>query len=114
MQHGRATVALLIFSLCVSWVWLALAPYNALVPFTGIVLFVCWALAIRWRVVAGILIGVVRAVTVPPPAGLNIGWLVFWSVVGFGLGLAWDYLRGPEPKFADVGRAPVRGRKKIA
>jgi hypothetical protein len=93
-------VALFTVSLLGSFVGLLqMRSDDPLLILAWFLLFIGWALMIRWWLVAGALIGYLsNAIVTGPQYEPNIARMVFWIVAGAGVGCFCEFLRRPESK----------------
>src|ERR1700690_3610088 len=99
MRHKRAiAVTTFLAALFGSLVWVigSLGDNPPLFLLWNL-LFIVWALAIRWWLVTGGLIGLLGAVLTPVLDSDNLDRIVIGIMCGVGIACAIDYLRRPDP-----------------
>ncbi|HET6324844.1 MAG TPA: hypothetical protein VFG04_09100 [Planctomycetaceae bacterium] len=108
MRYRRAiSITTFVISLFGSLVWLMRQNTdNPLLILGWPVLFICWAIAVRWWLVAGALIALVASVITGPLHG-DLGRMVFWMIGGAGAGFLCEFLHRPEAKPPDKRGQPT-------
>ncbi len=102
MWHRRAiVVTTFLSSLFGSWVWVVGPPLDNVPAFLlWNLVFIVWAIVIRWWLVAGGMTGLLASALTPTLHSDNLGWMVCGILGGVAVGWAIDLHSRPDPALA--------------